>query len=238
MAKKNKKGICERAKWFKFVKCILRIFIKKPKYVFLGENFCDRALILSNHVGAKGPVAFEVYHDKPFRFWGTYEMNSGIKEVYKYLSQIYLYKKKHFSKFFAKVIGFIICPFLWLYYRGLKLISTYSDYRLKSTIEESIKTINQGGSIVIFPEDSSNGYYDRLTEFFSGFALLANQCLKQGIDLPVYVTYFKKKPRAFIVDKPFMWSEMVKSGLDKKQIAKLLLNRCNSLGKMDLSNYL
>lgn len=204
----------------------------------MGEEFCDRALILSNHVGAKGPIAFEIYHNKPFRFWGTYEMNSGIKEVYKYLSQIYFYKKKHFSKFFSKVIGFIISPFLWIYYRGLNLISTYSDYRLKGTIEESLKTVKQGGSIVIFPEDSSDGYHDKLTEFFSGFTLFANQCLKQGIDLPVYVTYFKKKPRVFIVDKPFVWSKVVESGLDKKQIAQKLLNRCNSLGEMDLSEYL
>ena len=229
---KSRANTCKRRTWFVCVKAILRIFIKKPKYVFLGEEFESRALILSNHVGAKGPLAIELYHPHGFRFWGTYEMNMGIVEVYKYLSVIYFHNKKHINKTLSKIIAFVACPFLWIYYRGLKLIPTYSDYRLKKTIEQSFATIKEGGSIVIFPENSSDGYHDKLTQFYAGFATFANYCLKHGIDLPVYLTYLKKKPRVFVVDKPFMWSTV--SHLSKKQISEMLLKRCNELGDMEI----
>ena len=101
--KKNKLKPGERRGWFKCVKAILRIFIKKPRFVFLGEEFQDRSLVLSNHVGASAPLTLETHFPKPFRFWGTYEMNSSLKEVYKYLSEVYFTQKKHWNKFGAKL---------------------------------------------------------------------------------------------------------------------------------------
>ena len=70
MSQENKNNLKpgERRVWFKCVKAILKIFIKKPKFVFLGEEFKDQSLILSNHVGSTGPLTLEMHFPKPFRF--------------------------------------------------------------------------------------------------------------------------------------------------------------------------
>lgn len=233
---KNKKLThpAKRPRWFKCLTTFLKLFIKKPKYVYLGEGFVERSLILSNHHGAKGPLSLELYFPKPFRFWGTYEMNSSLKEVYRYLKDIYFYKKKHMKKWLATLVGFVVAPLAYLFYRGLRLISTYPDVRLKNTLKESVKSLQENCNLIIFPEDSSNGYFDQMTEFFSGFVTLANYCLKKGMDLPVYVTYLRKKQRIFVVDKPFMWSEVARLGLSKGEIAQKLLIRCNQLATIEL----
>jgi 1-acyl-sn-glycerol-3-phosphate acyltransferase len=91
VTKKNKQKKIKNRRWFM---CILRglvkIFIRKPKMIYLGEKVEPQSVLLSNHVGSSGPLTLECYFkDQPFRFWGTYEMNGSLKEVYKYLSEIY-----------------------------------------------------------------------------------------------------------------------------------------------------
>ena len=51
---------------WRFISNILRIFVRKPKFIFLGEEFSDQSLYLSNHVGAKVPLALELYFPKEF----------------------------------------------------------------------------------------------------------------------------------------------------------------------------
>lgn len=220
--------------WFRCLKGFLKLFIKRPKFHFLGEEFTTPALILSNHVGAKGPLKLELYFNSPFRFWGTYEMNSDIKSIYKYLSTIYFHNKKHMSKPLAKIVGFIACPLLKLFYSGLNLISTYPDYRLRQTFKESLKTINAKENLIIFPEDSSTGYHDKLTSFHPGFILFSDLCANKGIDLPIYLMYYKKKENVFVVDKPIKFSDLSKLNLDKKDLAKMFCDRANELSTLEI----
>jgi hypothetical protein len=82
-------------------------------------------------------------------------------------------------------------------------------------------------NIVIFPEDSSEGYFDNLKSFYAGFAVLAKACYKKGIDVPMYVLYYHKKCKTYVVDKPVMFSKFIEEGFDKHKIAEVLCNRAN-----------
>lgn len=229
------KRVRNRKRWFGVVKGFLKIFIRKPKYVFLGDAFDDEpSIILSNHVGAKGPLTHELYFPKNFRFWGTYEMNSGLKEVYKYLTQVYYTQKKHWKPFWAKVFCIIAAPLANLFYKGLNLISTYPDYRFRRTLSESIKTIREGQNLIIFPEDSSNGYFDEISKFFAGFVTFAQAALKRGFDLKIYTSYFQKKEKTVVVDGSIRFSELASKFNSKQNIANSLCDRINELGKMKI----
>ena len=103
------------------------------------------------------------------------------------------------------------------------------------TVRKSIQAIKKGDSIVVFPEDSKNGYLSELEGFFGGFVVLAEVCKRRGIDLPIYVTYFKKTEKQYIIDKPVFYSQLTANGETREQVAKRLLQRCNELGKMQFS---
>ena len=56
------------------------------------------------------------------------------------------------------------------------------------------------------------------------------------MDLPIYVTYFRKKDLTYIIDKPVLYSELCKDGAAKEELARRLVERCNELGKMQFDD--
>ncbi|MCH5171723.1 MAG: hypothetical protein J1F31_02685 [Erysipelotrichales bacterium] len=221
----------QNKKWFKAYKRIIGIFYRKPKFIYLDEQVTEPSLILSNHVSSKAPVKWEIYFNRSFRFWGVAEMTQGPKAVYRYLSSTYFHQKKHWNKTLAKIVGFIATPFVNLFYRGMDLIPTYNDIRFTITIRESTKTVINGSDLIIFPEDSSHGYKDHLTYFFSGFVALAENILKKGIDIPIFAAYYQKKKNTFIIDKGIRYSKLKALFKEPKAIALAMKNRLNELAE-------
>lgn len=222
----------QRKWWFKVLKQVMKIRYKRPAFVYLGEKFQPGSVILSNHEGTDAPMSLEIWNPTAIRMWGAHEMNSGLVKMYKYQTRVYYHEKKGWNLHLARLFCIIASPLTNLFYKGLNLISTYRDTRLMKTIRESIETIKEGQSIVIYPEDSTNGYLSELEGFHAGFVLLCDSLKRKGIDVPVYVTYFKKKEKVYVIDKPIMYSELTKDNPDKKTIAERLKNRCNELGQM------
>ena len=222
----------ERKLWFRCLKNIMKMRYKKPQFIYLGEEFKTGGIILSNHEGTDAPMSLEIWNDAPIRMWGAHEMNSGLIKMYKYQSRVYYHEKKHWNLHLARLFCLIASPLTNMFYKGLNLISTYRDTRLMKTIKESIKAIEEGQNIVIYPENSEDGYLAELKGFHAGFVVLADTCLKKGIDVPVYVTYYKKKENQYVIDAPIKYSEIVKKYKTKEEITNALCSRCNELGKM------
>jgi len=229
MKKENKK---KKGGFFRFFKGIMKKFIKKSEFIYLGDKIDKQGIILSNHVGTSAPLAWELYGDVPVRFWGAYQMNSGLIELYKYQTKVYYHEKKHWNLFLARLFCLLASPLTNGFYKGLNLISTYPDARFKKTLNESIEALKNNENIVIFPEDSTKGYLDELEGFHKGFTMLLNICTRHGIDAPVYVAYYKKSEKKYIVDSPIMISELLRKYNSKEEIAEALCNRCNELGNM------
>ncbi len=232
---KEKKIKQKRKWWFRLLKKIMKCRYKEPKFVFLGKQFGTGSIILSNHEGTDAPMSLEIYANAPLRMWGAHEMNSGLIKMYKYQTRVYYHEKKGWNLGIARLFCLIASPLTNLFYKGLNLISTYRDARMISTIRQSIEAIENGENIVIFPEDSTNGYLTELEGFHPGFVLLCERLKKQGIDVPIYVTYFRKSDRSYIIDEPILYSS-ISEGKTKEEIAKALLDRCNELGKYEVHN--
>ena len=223
----------KRKLWFRCLKTIMKIRYKKPAFVYFGEKFQEGSLILSNHEGTDAPMSLEIYNDDPLRMWGTYEMNSGLKKMYSYQTRVYYHEKKHWNLHAARLFCLLASPLTNMFYSGFNLISTYKDARFIKTIRESEAALRKGESIVIFPEDSTKGYLSELEGFHPGFTMIAETMLKKGVDVPVYVTYFKKDICTYVIDKPVKYSELMKKYETREKIADALRIRCNELGKME-----
>lgn len=233
---KKQKPVQKRKWWFRLMKKLMKGRYKQPKFVYLGEKFGNGGVILSNHEGTDAPMSLEIWCDKPLRMWGASEMNSGLIQMYKYQTRVYYHEKKHWNLHLARLFCLIASPLTNLFYKGLNLISTYRDGRFFKTLKESVRAIEAGDNIVIFPEVSDKGYLAELEGFHAGFTALAELCARRGIDVPIYVTYFKKAERIYVIDKPVLWSELTKNGEQREEIIKKLLERCNELGKMTFND--
>lgn len=221
-----------RKPWFRAVKAILRIFIKKPEFIFLGEKVRPGGIILSNHEGPKAPLSLELYSELPLRLWGAHEMNKSLQTAYQYQTNIYYHQKQHWNLFLARLFCLIATPLTYLYYKGIHLISSYGDTRFRATLSESLTTLNSGHSVVIFPEKSDNGYLRELTGFYPGAVMLLQYCRKKGLNPPVHIAYLQRDSRRYIFDAPTTVDALLDLGLSRTELAQKLCDRCNELGRM------
>ncbi len=230
----NKKKKPIRSPLFRCFKGFLKIFVRKPNIVNLNDTLEEGAIYITNHVGAVVPLKLELYFPHNFKFWGTHEMVFTVKERWKYLATIYFPNKKHKSKFASKVLATLVTPFMSIFYKGSKLIPTYTDARTLETIKYSCKFLEEGNSIIIFPEDSHDGYHDVLKQYFAGFVLLAKQYYKKyGKDVKIYNMYYKKKSNTLVIDKYVTISELLKDNQDIRQIANKLKDKANNLANIE-----
>ena len=233
---KDEKKIVKRGKgWFRLLKNLMKGRYKRPTFVYLGEKFGNGGIILSNHEGTDAPMSLEMYCEAPVRMWGASEMNSGLIPMYKYQTRVYYHEKKHWNLYLARLFCLLASPLTNLFYKGLNLISTYRDGRFMTTLRESVEALKNGDNIVIYPEDSTKGYLEELEGFHPGFAALAEVAKKKGMDVDIYVTYFRKKDLLYIVDRPVKYSQLTRNGETREEVIEKLLARCNELGQMEFS---
>ena len=223
-----------RKKWFLCVKSVLKLFVKKPKFIFLGKPVSPCCIVLSNHEAASAPLSFELYGNLPIRFWGAHEMCENFKSGYRYMTRIYYHQKKHWNLWLARLFCLIATPLTKMFYAGLDLLPTYNDIRLKNTLNRSIAALKKGHTLVVFPENSNQGYLKELTQFHQGAMLLLEYCHRRNLDVPVYVAYYNRERKQHIFDTPTSVNALLGLGISRAELAEMLCKRCNELGKMEL----
>ena len=228
-----KKDRPKRRPFFNFFKFVTRPFIRKPKILNLNSNLEDGAIYLCNHVGVVAPFTLEYYFPKNFKFWGTFEMAMKFKTRWKYMAYKEFRHTRHNNQFMSWIKASCVAPFSGMFYKGLQLIPTYKDARMKTTIEKSMAELKKKSNIILFPEDISTGYYDVLKKYFAGFWVLAKQYYKKfKTDLKIYNMYLKKKCRTLIIDKGISVKELLEKNLSNEEVAEMFKNRANELASL------
>ncbi len=218
---------------FSAFKGIVRIFVRKPKIYFLTEKPEKPAVYLANHCRKKGPIVYDMYLPIFTAKWGAGEMLGNFKSRWHYLRDVFYMQKRGFSKTkasFNATFEAIFSPFI---YKGLGVIGTFHDARLLNTIDTSIDALSKDTSVLIFPENSDEGYFEILTGLHAGFTLLADKYQREkGEDVPIYPMYFHEKKNTILFGEPVYYSQMKESGLSRKEMAENLRLKINALHDM------
>ena len=224
MAKQWKVPKRKQRVW-RVAKPILRLFLK-TKVEFEGEQFPDKCIIISNHANKMGPMKFEVNLPVFHATWGAYQMLGSYKDRFHYLRDVLYIQKNGFSKFKATSKAWFEALFSIYFYKGMKILPSYPDARLRTTLKYSMDMLDSGAAVSMYPENSSDGYHDELKSFYPGFVMLAEQYFKKtGEDVPVFPVYYGKKKKKIVVGKPISIQELLKEGLDRYQVA----DRCKDI---------
>lgn len=230
MKQNNKKYRQPRS--FLALKSFLRFFKRKRKIYNENGSLDGPAIFVANHSGASGPMDLSLYFPTFLIPWGTYQMRGKFKERWHYLYDVFYRQKLKYGKVRSWILATLlgtVAPFL---YGNMRVIRTYDDIRLVRTFKESITHLKENVSLLIFPEDSSDGYSDEIAVFNEGFVAFADYYYKNtGVDLPIYPVYYNKK-RAFIrIGKFENYSSFIKKGYTRGQIAEYFRTKLNNLGK-------
>lgn len=244
MAEEIKQGEVKKKKKTKEYKVpsrkqpVFKVFRKIFRRFYWGDveslidEIPDKAIVVANHSAKKGPMALELNYPKFNVKWGAHEMLGNYKSRFLYLRNVLYIQKMHKGKFSSTLKAAVEAIFSIHVYRGMKFIGTYPDIRIRHTIENSMKVLDAGASVMIFPENSNEGYFDELKTVFPGFVMLAERYYKKtGEDVPVIPVYYSSKHKKIMIGKPLYVQELMKEGLDRQGVADRFKDEINALYK-------
>ncbi len=235
MAKKEKEyklpNPKKRQPFYAVLKVLMRWVFKKPEILNLAGEIEDKSIILANHSAKSGPPSLDLYFPKKAAKWGAYQMFGNYASRKAYLRDV-LYIQKCGKKaglwtsFKASVLAVVN---LWAY-KGIWALPSYPDGRFGKTLRYSKQMLDKNVPVMLFPENSNDGYKEVLTDFFPGFVMLAEKYFRaEGVDLPVYPVYYSIPKRFMVIGKPLYVQDFVKEGLDRYQIAAKYCEAVNEL---------
>jgi len=211
------------------LKALLRLFIKRPT-IHGNIELPDQVLLLANHSGAAGPFSLSLFFPKLFVPWGAHPMTEGYCSRWRYLYYIFYQQKLKYKKVPAFILATLFGLISKMLYNGMHVIPTYQDFRLLSSISISMEHLDCHNPVLVFPEESEDGYHEVLAKYNAGFVVLAKTYFKKRqIDLPIIPIYFSKKERIILVGKPEMTSSLLTSGMTRDEIAEHFRKRTNDL---------
>ncbi len=221
------------------VSTVLKLVYKKPRIINLNDSLPERAIYVANHAAMSGPMIYALHFPAFHVTWGVHQMMGNYKMRFKYLRDIYFVQKRGMHKFPATIIAAFEAAFSIYFYRGMKTMPTFTDMRFATTIRNSVTCLDNDVSVMIFPEDSSEGYKDIITGFFSGFVTLAERYSRKhnGEEVDIVPVYYSKANKVIVIGKPTRLSDY--PNLSRDEIADQIRLQLNSIYTDEIcKNYL
>jgi len=136
---------------FKIVRGAVKLFY--PKTGIQGLEHLPQApsIIVGNHCQMNGPIICELYFPDKSRTWCAGQM-MRLKEVPAYAFQDFWAQKPQRSRWFYKALSYLIAPLSVCIFNHAKTIGVYRDARIISTFKSTVKHLEAGCHIIIFPE--------------------------------------------------------------------------------------
>ena len=195
--------------FYKFVKWLVWLFYPKMEVVG-AENLPDEpVLVVGNHTQMNGPIACELYFPGNRYTWCAGEMMHR-KDVPAYAYKDFWSSKPKYIRPFYKLLSYIIAPLSVCVFNNAQTIGVYHDARIISTFKQTVQRLQEGASVVIFPEHNVpyNHILCQFQDKFIDVAKLYYKRTKQEVCfVPLYIAPALKKmylgkPIRFCPDNP------------------------------------
>ena len=194
---------------FRFIKWCVNIFYPKTQVEGV-ENMPDEpVIIVGNHCQMNGPIVGELYVPGEPYIWCAGEM-MHLKDVPKYAFRDFWSQKPKWTHPGYKLLSYIIAPLSVCVFNNARTIGVYHDTRILSTFKNTVKKLQEGKSVVIFPEhDVKHNHivYDFQDKFIDVAKLYYRKTGQAVCFVPLYIAPKLKqmhigKPIRFDPDEP------------------------------------
>lgn len=215
---------------FKAIKWLIRQFY--PKMEIIGkENLPDEpCVIISNHAQMNGPIACELYFPGKRRIWCAGEM-MHLKEVPAYAFRDFWSQKPRAVRWYYKIASYLIAPLSVLIFNNAATIAVYKDHRMLTTFRESLVYLQEGSSIIIFPEHNQTRN-NIIYEFSDGFINLARMVYrKNGQILHFVPMYIAPQLKQMHLGTPIVFQPDAPFEAEKKRICLALMDAITQIGR-------
>ncbi len=160
------------------------------------ENLPDEpVIIVGNHCQMNGPIVGELYVPGEPYIWCAGEM-MHLKDVPAYAFRDFWSQKPKWTHPFYRLLSYIIAPLSVCVFNNARTIGVYHDTRILSTFKSTVKKLQEGRRVVIFPEHDvkhNQIIYDFQDKFIDIAKLYYKKTGKELTFVPMYIAPKLKK---------------------------------------------
>ena len=237
MARKEKKALQEekgknkkKPFLFAFIVFCIRIFYRKRKLIGVENIPKEEALIIGNHAQIHGPITTQIFYPGYKYIWCIGQM-MHIKEVPDYAYQDFWSQKPKYIRWFFRLFSYAIAPLSAYIFTRADAIAVYKDARLISTFRETVKKLQDGAQVIIFPEQAT-AYNEIVNEFQDKFVDVARLYYKKtGKALSFVPMYNAPKLKTVVFGKPIVFDPELDMETQREKICTYLKTEITALAK-------
>lgn len=200
------------------------------KYTVEGlEHLPDEpSLIIGNHAQIHGPLVAQFYLPENSRTWCAAEVMQ-VKTARPYAFEDFWSGKPQNIRWLYKILSYIVAPLLAYIHSNARTIGVYHDHRVFVTFRESIRCLQSGSHIVIFPEKAEENNRI-LCKFQEGYVDTARMYFKRtGKRLAFVPVYIAPSLKKVIYGEPVYYNEENADDLERSRICDEMTNRITAL---------
>ncbi len=209
---------------------VIRFFFGKQEIVGIDKIPPSDAIIVANHCQMSGPLVGEFYMPKSVYTWCAGEMMK-FSEVPSYAFSDFWSQKPRWTHPFYKALSYLIAPLAVCLFNNARTIAVYRDARVLGTFKKTVKFLEDGKNILIFPEkdEKCNNIIYTFQKNYIDIAKLYYKKTGRAIQfVPLYIAPTMKKSYVgdsitFCPDKDF--------AKEKERINFLLQEEITNLGR-------
>jgi hypothetical protein len=183
---------CMKNPFYPLLALVLKAVLKKPA-VFGLENVTGQtpSIFVSNHEGFFAPVYLMLFVKLDFIPWVVYE-NFNIRLCREYIKGDFVEPALHLHEPWSSLVAGIISPICVGIMKYVHAIPVYhSSKSIVETMERSIRELENGRNLLIFPEDPKDRTEPYIRAFQTGFFHLAKMMYEKNRKpvsfYPIYV---------------------------------------------------
>ena len=223
----------EKKKWSRLY-VIVRWAVKicYPKLEVVGQEHLpdEPVIVVGNHCQMNGPIAGELYMPGRHYIWCAGEMMHR-KDVPAYAFHDFWSQKPKWTHPFYKLLSHIIAPLSACVFNNAHTIAVYHDNRIVSTFKNTVKQLQEGASVVIFPEHDKT-YNHIIYDFQDKFIDIAKLYYKRtGKELCFVPLYIAPKLKKMYFGKPTRFCSAEPMETERSRIRKYLMEEITEIAQ-------
>lgn len=213
---------------YKVIKWLVWLFYPRIEVVGAENLPGEEAIIVGNHTQMNGPIACELYFPGKHYTWCAGQMMQ-LKEVPGYAYQDFWSRKPKGTRWFYKLLSYLIAPLSVCVFNNADTIGVYHDTRILSTFKATIRRLQEGAGVIIFPEhDVPHNHI--LCAFQDKFIDIAKLYYKRtGKELAFVPLYIAPALKKMYLGKPIRFCAANPMEEERRRICEYLMDQITEI---------
>ena len=207
--------------FYRFLRFLVSLFYHKPESTGTEHISPEPCIFVGNHTQMNGPIVATLYMPEPCYIWCAGEMMHK-EEVADYAYRDFWSQKPKWIQWYYHLAAHAITPLAVNIFNHAPTIPVYHDARLVTTFRQTMQRLDEGNSIVIFPEKDEH-YNHILYEFQDKFVDVARSYYKHsGRAVEFVPMYIAPKLHQTVFGKPIRFDPENNKADERERICNYL----------------